>query len=186
MRRTARQQAGFRAQATGARFEGWIEMQHERAAHLGILAHVEHNQPHAKNVGGRLIYTRPGVADYTGTLEGGRSLAVEAKSRMGRLLRSDIEPRQAIHLEAVSRAGGLALLLVEFRDEHKTHRFAIPWLEVPWETLRSAESIGFESMRAEWLALSNPESCYLLRFHSGGAQSWGGRGVLQKRVFARE
>ncbi len=142
-----RQLAGSRAQAAGARFEEWVEAQHVLAAHLGILAHVEHNQPHAKVVGGRLIYVKQGVADYTGTLEGGRSLTVEAKSRSGRLLRSDIEPRQAIHLEAVARAGGLALLLVEFRDQHKIRRFAIPWREVPWEVLRSAESIGLESAR---------------------------------------
>ncbi len=108
---------GRLAKEVGGRFESWVEGQHEAAKYLGILAHVHHNEPRVKFVDGRLIYEKASVADYTGALEGGaRTLAVEAKSTAtARFPLSDVTPLQQVHLGAVARAGGLALLLVEFR-----------------------------------------------------------------------
>ena len=171
-----------KSQQVGGAFERWIEAQHEAAKILGILSHVEHNQAQAKVVRGGLRYVGKGVSDYTGTLAGnGRALAVEAKStQKPRLPRAEIKKKQAEHMDAVARAGGLALLLVEFRQETKDaeflQRFAIPWLEVPWETKKSAESISVEDLAA-WAVVPD---CYLLRWHAGGKSS------VPRRVYPRE
>lgn len=143
-------------------------MQHEKAALLGIIAHVEHNEGHTAMVHGQLIYVAPGVSDYTATLEGGRSAAVEAKSVEGdRFARSGVSDQQQKHLDAVSRAGGLALLVVDFHRGVRHLRFAIPWLEVPWVVKISAQSINPICL-AGWEVHSE---CYLLRWHPGGPRS---------------
>lgn len=178
---------GRRAKSAGDAFEAWIEREHEEAGRLGILAHVVHNQARSSVVRGRLMFTSAGVADYTGTLEGGRTLAVEAKSTgETSLRRSAVEPLQATHLEAVARAGGLALLLVEFRSQSSSSRYAVPWLEVPWEVRCTAESVSREVL-GPWLAQEREGSCYLSRFHPGGQPSWpggwrSGRGLGRRRA----
>lgn len=176
---------GRTAQQAGSNFESWIETQHEIAERLGILAHVEHSEPHAKMIGGRLTYASPGTADYFGTLDRcGLSYACEAKSTSApRFQRSGIEPKQQKHLEAVARAGGLALLLVEFR--YRQARFAIPWLQVPWEVKRTAESITPDSV-GQWYIDGIPGDgrCYLSKFHEGGPRT--SAGSLRVRKFARE
>lgn len=177
---------GRAAQQAGDAFEGWLDGQHVRAGQLGILAHIEHNEAHSKIVNGQHIYTKPGVADYTGILEGGRYLAVEAKStEKGRLLRNVVEPRQQEHLEVVTRAGGLALLLIEFRREPFFARYAVPWLEVPWTKLRTAESVAAEDIGI-WII--KPDACYLQRFHPGGPKSsaGGGGARAKRRVYPTE
>ena len=169
---------GRKSQAVGEAGESYAEGQFKMALYLGILAHYEHNQPRAKFIGGRLMYDKPSVADYTGVLEGGRVLAEEVKStEEKRFYKSGVEPKQQAHLNATARAGGLALLLVEFRrpqqlDPHRVttlyQRFAIPWLEVPWEKARSAEAIMPEQLQ-QWLIL--PDTCHLKRWHPGGPRS---------------
>ena len=163
---------GRTAKFVGDRFETWLDGQHEKAVLLGILAHIVHNQASSNVVEGRLIYTAQGISDYTGTLDRcGRSLAVEAKStKTDRLVRAAIKKKQAEHLTAVANAGGLALLLVEFRHEALPVRCAIPWLDVPWIILRSAESVDVEAV-IQWQTQRNTESCYLERFHPRGPRS---------------
>ena len=175
----SRREIGRTNQAVGSNFEIWIEGQHQKALYLGILAHVAHNQPSTKMIGGRLIYTEAGVADYTGVLDrSGKTLAVEAKSTGDdKLYRTVISPTQIKHLDAVAKAGGLALLLVEFRTDRK--RFAIPWLEVPWTILRSSQSVTADTL-SKWFIDPNPESCYLSMFYSPGPPT------SKPRVFPRE
>lgn len=160
---------GRRAKFVGQGFEDWIDVQHDKAIRLGILAHVTHNQAKTDIKKGRLIYMGKGVADYSGVLDRcGRAFAAEAKSTKGdRLARAEIKSKQAEHLSAVAHAGGLALLLVEFRHEVPSMRCAIPWLEVPWVILRSAETIDYTSVE-KWRIERNPEACYLERFHPRG------------------
>lgn len=168
-----RRVAGQQAQSAGSTFESWLEAQHEKAIRSGILAHIEHNQPHAKIINGRLIYVESGVSDYTGVLDNkvATSVAIEAKSsKIDRLAYSVIKRKQADHLDAVAHAGGLALLLAEFRHEALPRRFAIPWLEVPWAILRSAKSISSTDV-AQWEISRDPAGCYLSRFHEPGPKS---------------
>ncbi len=185
MRDRARNSVIGRAnKALGDDFESWITVQHESAGRLGILAHVAKNEPKAQIVGGVLVYTGRGVADFTGTLEGGRSLAVEAKStRSDRLAKKEVKPKQQEHLECVARAGGLALLLVEFRKDAEPYRarYAVPWLEVPWIVLRTAESVR-EADIDRWKIAE----CYLQKFHAGGARSSVQVGAARGRVYRRE
>lgn len=149
-------------QVSGARLEAWVDGQHLIARNRGLLIHAEHTQAVAKTVGGRVIYTAPGVSDYVLCLRGGHYAAVEAKACDGpRLYRSRIGPLQARHLDAVARGGALALLLVESRDTGLPEHFAVPWTEVVWERARTADSARVESF-APWRIV--PGSCYLERF----------------------
>jgi hypothetical protein len=145
------------------------------------------------------------VADYTGCLNNGTAtmFAAEAKSTSKLYLpRSAIESKQAAHLDAVAAAGGLAFLLVEFRDENLSSqqyasrdKFAIPWKQVPWKVKKSAESLDreelFRSFRErrgpEWWIVETPggpgyTDCYLSKFFAGGTPVSG----IRRRVFPRE
>jgi hypothetical protein len=177
---------GRKAKSVGDAFEAEIERHHAEAMKLGILAHVVHNEPTAEFLGGKLVYTSPGVSDYTGVLEGGTAttLAVEAKSegvelgKAGYLSRKRVSDKQQIHLNAVAKAGGLALLLVEFRVQSPFifglpitfYRFAVPWLEVPWAVKKTAQSVDMSALRPEW-AFATGEKCYLMRYRSPGSRS---------------
>ena len=90
---------------------------------------------------GRLVVVVAGVgpADYQGQLPGGRSVALEAKSREGRLYRDEVPEHQAADLDACAAGGGLAVLVA--RLDGVVH--AIPWREVPWCSPRGGKpSIG--------------------------------------------
>jgi hypothetical protein len=64
---------------------------------------------------GRRRYIRftsmSGVADLIGILPGGRMLAVETKSRRGRL-----RPAQAVFLDEVRRAGGVGVVVTDISE----------------------------------------------------------------------
>jgi len=178
-----RVEAGRQAKFAGDDFEEWLNTQHEKAKHLGILAHVEKTQAVTRMVHGRLIYAERGVADYIGCFESGRYLALEAKSTKDkRFAKSNVSVKQQDHLERVARAGGLALLLVEFREIYLGYLlrrcFAIPWLEVPWAVKRTAESISAD----ELLGREALPDCYLKQWHAGGVSST----VVRTRRYARE
>lgn len=186
--RVNRAESGRQAKFSGDAWESWVETQHEKAKHLGILAHVTHTQAIAKVIHGRLTYTKKGDADYVGCLESGlvggnslglaRYLAVEAKStKDARFPRNEISSKQQEHLGCVDRAGGLALLLVEFR-EPSCRRFAVIWHSIPWQVKRTAESISADDLKG-WEVV--PE-CYLKRWHAGGVSSTAAR----MRRYARE
>jgi penicillin-binding protein-related factor A (putative recombinase) len=165
---------GYKAKLGGMQHEGWVEAQHEKARWLGIIAHVQHNEPKTKRIGGRLIEVAATVADHTGVLEGGRYLAVEDKSvEDRRFAKNKVTREQQEHLTAVAKAGGLALLVVDFKilvERLLTHnRAAIPWLEVPWKTVKSAEALYLEDIDLKWIIIA--EDCYLRRWHNGGPRS---------------
>lgn len=165
--RFARAAAGRAARDSGADFEAFVERHHAEALRLGVLAHVAHNEPHGRMVGGRWVMVAPGVADYTGVIfPRGRVLAVEAKSRRGRIRLGDVEPAQRRHLDAVVRGGGLAILLVRIVESTAAAEFqseyAVPWVDVPWRVVRSAESVGAEDL-ATWVIPSD-RRCYLEPF----------------------
>lgn len=183
---------GRSAKAAGDAWERYIEAEHQKAEMLGILAFVEHSEPHAKMIGGRFQFTSPGTADYVGTLDrSGLSFCAELKSTYkDHLLKSAVEPKQQRHLEAVARAGGLALLLIEFRRQPLPgvpialhDRFAVPWLKVPWKVKRTAESVSVEDL-GEWVIKHEPGYCYLSKFHAHGPRT--SAGSLRVRHFPRE
>lgn len=150
---------GRAAQAAGASFESWVEDQHQ-AAWLEGLAELEHLHPEVaveQQLGeGRFIgrwRSRSG-ADYRGTLRGGLSIAVEAKSAgRGRLELVDdgserfdgVKAHQRRALERTLRLGGVALLVVRFtrqRDGRPTHIHCA----VPWDEIAAEPSIGADDV----------------------------------------
>lgn len=177
------QEAGALAQAAGSSFEAWIEGQHEDAKRLGILAHVNHNEPKTRFIRGKLEYAERTVADYTGVLcgTGARTLAAETKSTSDtRFALNDVTAKQQEHLRAVEGEDGLALLVLEFRLGVGKHRFAIPWSKVPWKKKRSAEAVYLDELIvSDWRV--HPV-CYLCRWHSGGPP----RAVQQQRRYPTE
>jgi hypothetical protein len=83
------------AHARGGELEAWLSAKHERALARGLLAKMAHvgppSEPHVvggvlqRDRRGRVLAAITGVgpADYQGQLPGGRSVALEAKSRAG-------------------------------------------------------------------------------------------------------
>lgn len=163
----ARVVGGKAARAHGAALESWLAGQH-RAASLAGLAHVRHvGAPVIVGAGGRPTeWAGTGPADYQGVLRGGRSLAVEAKSRDRRLALSDVAAHQRADLEAVERLGGVALLVVELRASGSI--YVVPWGRVGWRRCR--EGAADVSVGPEELALWRwTEGLYLARWIGGGA-----------------
>ncbi len=167
------------AHAAGMSLEDWLEQQHE-AALLAGLAEVDKQNP-AVTVGEPLgdgwfrakWRTRSG-ADYRGTLRGGASLAVEAKSAgRGRLpLVDDGSPRfdgvkahQRRALERALQMGGVALLVVRFTRQRKGHLVDTIYA-APWETVSALETVGPEDVAA-WRV--EPGRVYLARWAGGSA-----------------
>jgi Holliday junction resolvase len=155
--RFARKRAGKRAQAHGAAFETWLEASHITARTYGYVVWIEKIPTPTRMVrtktGWQAVFTKAQeLVDFVGLLPNGRMLVVEAKSKIGRLSRTEVQPHQQRLLALCERAGGVALLAVEL--DHR--RFAVPWGKVPWQTLRTAETIGAEDLEG-WEA----GSCYL-------------------------
>ena len=161
--------AGLVARRHGAALEAWLTMQHDRAITKGLLARMAHvgapSTPHVVNgrLGrdqrGRMLaaITGTGPADFQGQLpaarcfcgcgavHGGRAVAIEAKSREGRLTREEIAEHQRADLDACAAGGGLAVLVA--RLDGVVH--AIPWREVPWCSPRGGSpSIGAADVAA--------------------------------------
>ena len=166
------------AQSVGAAFEAWIDAQHEAAIAMGLLGHVEHNQARAQVIGGRIVYTACGYADYTLLLPGAVYGAVEAKSTSdSALMKSEVKAKQAAHLDVVVRVGGVALLLVEFRhDDGPSRRYSIPWDGVPWKVKRSALSVDEADVEKFVVPVG---SCYL------GLRAGAERLVLESKTIRR-
>ena len=155
-RREAHRAQGRAADANGRRLEAWLNDQHARALATGVA--------HVRKVGADVVVGRgglpcawagPGPADYLGTLRGGRSLAVEAKSVAKRLSRVAVLEHQARDLERTAALGGLALLVVELR--HVGPRgtvYAVEWSRVPWRVTKATicgavqtrETVGAEEL----------------------------------------
>ena len=172
----ARRQSAQQSVLLGAAFEEWVNTQHEMAGLRGALAHVIHNMPPSKYINGRLMYEEAGVADFTGCLHGGGFLAAEAKSVAPgeRLARKRISMKQELHLDAVTAAGGNshAFLLVEFRAEAALlHRhYAIPWHQVPWKIVRSAESLDEKDIAQVFRVM--PGDDYFKFYHPGSSRRY--------------
>lgn len=153
---------GRKSQQAGAAWEAWLAEQDRIAERVGILAPgtMLHTEPRVLQRGAQIVRAGKSGADRVGVLVGGRAVAVEAKStNKARLARDDVSEKQQAHLDAVARAGGLALLLVEFRSPQRPLRYAVEWRKVPWGRLRSAETVGPELVGWEVVA-----PCYLARF----------------------
>ncbi len=174
---------GHLARDLGEEWQRWVDAQH-RAAHMAGVAFARHVGPPIAWTGpdGReLRVVGVGPADYQGAIRGApdapwRPLAVEAKSREGRLQRDDLPAHQRDDLARVASVGGVALVAVELHEDSGASlgRWAVPWtvLEGLWhrssrkvrgKDVHSASVGPFEL--AGWEI--RPGGLYLARFAGG-------------------
>lgn len=132
---------GHASREAGKSFEKRVQNALDAARQSGVVLWWTHQQP-IMTMRGKPI--GQSGADFSLLLRGGLGGAIEAKSVKGkRLMRDAIQPEQTRHLNIFAKAGCLALLAVEFRDEDSGIYSAhlVPWNLVPWEKARTAESV---------------------------------------------
>jgi penicillin-binding protein-related factor A (putative recombinase) len=79
--------------------------------------------------GFKLAWGKRVAADFVGLLPDAQMLTIECKSVEGQSLSlASIQPQQRTHLSDVAAAGGVALLVLEFRDEGAATRAARQYL----------------------------------------------------------
>lgn len=158
----------------GDELERWLDAQHQRAIARGLLCRMRHVGPPTKRTGPggtELVVVGTGPADFQGQLPGGRSVALEAKSREGRLGLHELPEHQREDLDACAAGGGLAVLVARLGGA--IH--AIPWRAVPWASPRGGRpSIGAADVsawrvdpRCELHPLDSHWSFYLSRLIGG-------------------
>lgn len=129
-----RRYAGRVAHARGDAFEALLSRHHAAALAEGIADVRKVGAPVVVGRGGLPVrWAGVGPADYVGTLRGGRSVVVEAKSVDGRLSLAHVAPHQREHLDACASLGGLALLAVELRGKGV---YVVEWATAPWRVSR--------------------------------------------------
>lgn len=174
---SSRQRAGHKAKHAGDAFEHTLQRHHAWARAQGI-ADVDHvGPPHVRTgPGGRdIIIVGDGPADYQGAIRAvphWRPLAVEAKSRTGRLQRGDLAEHQRDDLARKASRGGCALVAIELKGEGDVivGRWAIPWavLESRWKrSTRTVKGVTHESASVgpeELEGWQMDPTCYLVRF----------------------
>ena len=170
----ARRRAGAVAHARGDAFEALLSRHHAVALAEGLADVRKVGAPVAVGRGGKPVaWAGVGPADYVGTLRGGRSVVVEAKSVDGRFSRAHVAEHQREHLDACAALGGLALLALEVRG---CGVYVVEWATAPWrvsshavtatengrEVRRVVESrtLGAEELAGHRAA----EGCYLRRW----------------------
>lgn len=142
---SARSQASARAVEAGKSFEEVIEGHLSTAASNRLVDQWKHNEPHFVRAGfKRFVPAEAGIADYSGVLFGGIAFGLEVKSTAGdRFAKASVSESQQTHLDALARAGALALLALQFRNDRAgaVDNFLVPWQAAPWEIARTAESL---------------------------------------------
>lgn len=152
---TARARGGRVAQAADHAFMDWLHGQHQWAVAGGVVGRIRHVGPPVRFLGPmKCEPVGKGPADFQGQLTrrfGSVSIAVEAKSREGRLTRAEIPQHQVDDLEACELHGGVAVLVYEHREGVRVTQFAMRWSDVPWRVVvkGSGPSIGPEEC-APW------------------------------------
>ena len=130
----ARRRAGAVAHARGDAFEDVLAPHHDAARAEGLADVRKVGAPVIVGRRGKPVeWAGVGPADYVGTMRGGRSIVVEAKSVDGRLSLAHVAPHQREHLDACAALGGLALLAVELRGKGV---YVVEWATAPWRVSR--------------------------------------------------
>jgi len=140
----------------GATFEQAIANRLLVLRQQNIVARFQHNTPTWRKRGSFYHPTVPSGADFSGVLWGGLAFAAECKStgvdkdtkRLKEFVREDRIPQtQLDDLELTARAGGLSVLVLQFRpDLAPWSIFVVPWLEVPWRLRKVYSSVSAEAL----------------------------------------
>ena len=130
MRKPAQPGARRRSQAKGAVWERCVSEWLKRLKAAGVLTAFHKLEP--TKVGDR--FTKDAGADFVCCASSGHYIAIECKATdQDRFKRSEVSQVQTEHLDAVP----LSFLALRIGDE----MFFVPWRAIPWETLRTTESV---------------------------------------------
>lgn len=168
-RDSARSAGSELAQLADHAFMDWARAQHRAARDAGVIGRIRHVGPPVRFVGRGLCEpVGKGPADFQGNLSkkySSRPVAVEAKTRAGRLALSEIPAHQVEDLDECIATGGVSVLLYEHREGLTVAQYAIPWRAVPWRSVRkgAGPSIGPEEC-APWRV----RGLYWLELMEGG------------------
>ena len=137
-RQPAKPGARRKSQQKGAQWERFVSEQWlKRLKAVGVLTVYHKLEP--TKIGDR--FTKDAGADFVCCTPSGRYVAIECKATdQERFKRSEVSQVQAAHLDAVP----LSFLALRIGDE----MFFVPWRAIPWETLRTAESVTADRLRA--------------------------------------
>ena len=137
MRKPAKPGARRKSQQKGAVWERCVIEWLKRLKTVGVLTTFHKLEP--TKVGERFV--KDAGADFVCCTPSGRYVAIECKATdQDRFKRSEVSQVQAAHLDAVP----LSFLALRIGDE----MFFVPWRAIPWETLRTAESVTTDRLRA--------------------------------------
>ena len=130
MRKPAKPGARRRSQAKGAVWEKFVIEWLKRLKTAGALTAFHKLEP--TKVGDR--FTKDAGADFVCCTSSGQYVAIECKATdQERFKRSEVSQVQTEHLDAVP----MSFLALRIGPE----MFFVPWRAIPWEKLRTAESV---------------------------------------------
>lgn len=155
---------GHLSNDVGKAFDGRLEAAMEIAQQTRVIEWFAHQQP-AFTLSRKPV--KQSGTDFVGVLRGGLMLAVESKSVKGDTLEFDLivpdptakhpygafRQEQVAHLNGTQRAGGVALVAVEFRLEHSHHPFLIPWDELGrlWKPRVKRRTVKLDEIPDRWI-----------------------------------
>jgi hypothetical protein len=136
-RKPAKPGARRKSQQKGAVWERCVSEWLKRLKAAGVLTAFHKLEP--TKIGERFV--KDAGADFVCCTSSGSYIAIECKATdQDRFKRSEVSQVQAAHLDAVP----LSFLALRIGDE----MFFVPWRAIPWETLRTAESVTADRLRA--------------------------------------
>lgn len=125
---------GHIAKQAGKDFEAAIDVELTTLQQQGVIAYWERNKAGWRKTGPRWMPVEVSGADRFGVLSNGLAFALEVKStgstpggKPKPLDLSRITDRQRLHLDATHRAGGCALLALEFRGLVSRETILVSW-----------------------------------------------------------
>jgi recombination protein U len=107
-----------------------------------------------------ILYTRKGMVatsstvDYTGVLNGGRFLAMDAKETQSKtsFALKNIHQHQLTYLQYVRDLGGIAFFLIHFKKVHSDKAYIVPIEKVEeYQVEGMRKSIPIKEFLPEWL-----------------------------------
>ena len=137
MRKPAKPGARRKSQQKGAVWERCVIEWLKRLKTVGVLTTFHKLEP--TKVGERFV--KDAGADFVCCTPSGRYVAIECKAMdQERLKCSEVSQVQAEHPDAVP----MSFLAIRIGPE----MFFVPWRAIPWETLRTAQSVTAARLRA--------------------------------------
>jgi hypothetical protein len=133
-----RRAAGRAARRAGLEFEQYVDGWLTALEQARLIAWWQANHP--GKIGARFV--EAAGADRGGFLARGTPFALEVKSTQpgDDFHRRRVTEKQARHLDAVARAGGPALLALQFRAWDGVNlQYLVPWEVAPWRRLRTQD-----------------------------------------------